>query len=56
LTWPKPFKLIKIKDAKAYLDNYDLIQYYLRIPEFSTGCSDGVLQTDTSNAEASRVW
>ncbi len=38
------------------LDNYNLIQYYLRIPECSTGHSDGVLQTDPSNAEASRVW
>ncbi len=56
LTRPEPFKLVKIKDAKAYLDNYNLIQYYLRIPEFSTGSSDGVLQTDPSNAEASRVW
>ncbi len=56
MTGPKPFKLIEIKDAKAYLDNYNLIQYYLRIPEFSTGHSDGVLQMDPSNAEASRVW
>jgi hypothetical protein len=55
-TRPKPFKLVEIKDAKAYLDNYDLIQYYLRIPDFSTGCLDGVLKTDPSNAEASRVW
>jgi hypothetical protein len=56
LTWPEPFKLIDIKDAKAYLNNYDLIQYYFRIPELSTGRSDGVLQTDPSNAEASRIW
>jgi hypothetical protein len=55
-TRPKPLKLVNIKDAKAYLDNYDLIQYYLRIPEFSTGCLDGVLQMDPSNAEASRIW
>ncbi len=56
LTRPKPFKLVDIKDAKAYLNNYELIQYYLCIPEFSTGCLDGVLQTDLSNAEASRIW
>jgi hypothetical protein len=55
-TRPEPFKLVEIKDAKAYINNYDLIQYYLRIPEFSYGCSDGVLQMDTSNAESSRVW
>ncbi len=55
-TQPEPFKLVKIKDAKAYLNNYNLIQYYLRIPDFSTGRSDGILKTDPSNAEASRVW
>ncbi len=55
-TRPEPFKLVEIKDAKAYLDNCDLIQYYLRIPDFSTGCLDGVLKMDPSNAEASRVW
>jgi hypothetical protein len=53
---PKPFKLVEIKDAKAYLDNYYLIQYYLRIPDFSAGRSDGNLKMDPSNAEASRVW
>ncbi len=55
-TWSEPFRLVKLKDAKAYLDNYDLIQYYLHISDFSTGCSEGVLQTDPSNAEASRIW
>ncbi len=52
----EPFKLVDIKDAKAYLDNYDLIQYYLCISEFLTGRLDGVLQMDPSNAEASRIW
>ncbi len=33
-----------------------MIQFYLRIPDFSTGSSDGLLVTDPSNAEASQVW
>ncbi len=53
LTRPEPFKLGIIKDAKDYLDNYDMIQFYRRIPDFSTGRSDGLLVTDLSNAEAS---
>jgi hypothetical protein len=28
----EPFKLLTIKDAKAYLDHYCIIQYYLRCP------------------------
>jgi hypothetical protein len=52
---PKPFKLGVFKDAKDYLDNYDMIQFYLCIPDFSTGHSDGLLVTDLSNVEASRV-
>ncbi len=43
-----------MKDAKAFIDNYDLIQYYLRVPEFSTGQADDALITDLSNLEASR--
>ncbi len=56
LTRPEPFKLGVFKDAKDYLDNYDMIQFYLRIPDFSTGRSDGLLVMDLSNAEASQVW
>ncbi len=33
-----------------------MIQYYLRVPEFSTGCANDSLATDASNAEASRAW
>jgi hypothetical protein len=32
----EPFKLPAMKDAKAYLDHYSIIQYYLRHLEFST--------------------
>jgi hypothetical protein len=53
LTRPEPFKLGVFKDAKDYLDNYDMIQFYLRIPYFSTGHSDSLLVTDLSNVEAS---
>ncbi len=55
-TRPEPFKLDVFKDAKDYLDDYDMIQFYLRIPDFSIGCSDGLLVMDPSNVEASRVW
>ena len=52
----EPLKLSPLKDEKAVLDNYDLIQYYLRVPEFSTGRPDDTLLTDSSNADASRMW
>jgi hypothetical protein len=45
-----------MKDAKAFIDNYDLIQYYLHVPEFSTGWADDALITDLPNLEASRMW
>ncbi len=56
LTQLKPFKLGVFKDAKDYLDNYDMIQFYLRIPDFSTRRLDGLLVTDPPNVEASQVW
>jgi hypothetical protein len=49
-------KLPDIKDAKGYLDNHELIQYYLWLPDYSTQCSDSLLITDASNSEASQVW
>jgi hypothetical protein len=52
----EPFKLPKIKDAKAYLDLQDLIQYYLRLSECSTQCSDDALVTSLSNQMASLFW
>jgi hypothetical protein len=52
----KPLKLCALKDDKAFINNYDLIQYYLRIPEFSTGRADDALITDSSNLDASRMW
>ena len=52
----EPLKLSPLKDEKAFLDNYDLIQYFLRVPEFSTGRPDDTLITDSSNADASRIW
>jgi hypothetical protein len=32
----EPFKLPVMKDAKAFLDHYSIIEYYLQCPEFST--------------------
>ncbi len=49
-------KLCALKDDKAFNDNYDLIQYYLCVPEFSTGWADDALITDSSNLDASRMW
>jgi hypothetical protein len=52
----KPFKLPAIADAKAYLNNSSIIQYYLHCPEFSTQRSDIALITDFRNAKASAYW
>ncbi len=49
-------KLDSIKDAKAFLDSFETIQYYLRMPEFSTRHPNGSLNTDATNADASRAW
>jgi hypothetical protein len=45
-----------MKDPKAFLDSLEQIQYYLRMPNFCTGCMDDSLVTDASNQEASRIW
>ena len=52
----EPFKLPFIKDAKAYLDVHDIIQYYLRQPEYATQRSDNALVTTPSNVAASLFW
>ncbi len=49
-------KLDDIKDPKAFLDSFETIQFYLWMPEFTTGHADGSLLTDAANAEASRTW
>jgi hypothetical protein len=49
-------KLPDIKDAKVYLDHHELIQYYLRFPNYSTQRSESLLITDVSNSEASQFW
>jgi len=49
-------KLDSIKDAKGFLDSLETIQFYLRMPEFSTGHADDSLTTDALNVEASRAW
>ena len=49
-------KLDPFKDAKGFLDSLEQIQFYLRMPEFSTGHVDNSLTTDASNLEASRAW
>jgi hypothetical protein len=46
-------KLPYIKDAKGYLDNHELIQYYLRLPDYSTQRLDSLIITDVSNSEVS---
>ncbi len=49
-------KIDPIKDAKSFLNLFETIQYYLWMPEFSTGRADDSLATDASNAEASQAW
>ncbi len=49
-------KLDSIKDAKAFLDSFETIQYYLHMPEFSTRHPNGSLNTDAANADASQAW
>jgi hypothetical protein len=51
-----PFKLPVIKDTKAYLDVHDMIQYYLRQPEYATQRSNDALVTTPSNVVASLFW
>lgn len=38
------------------MDLQELIDYYLRLPEYSTRCSNDALITDSSNTEASQFW
>ncbi len=45
-----------IKDAKAYLDLQEIIQYHLCLLEYSTKRSDNALITDLYNLEASHFW
>jgi hypothetical protein len=52
----KLLKLDPIKDVKAFLDSLEQIQFYLRMPEFSTGHADASLTTNLGIQEASRVW
>jgi hypothetical protein len=49
----EPFKRLVIKDAKAYLDVHDIIQYYLCQPKYATQRSDDALVTTPSNVAAS---
>ncbi len=49
-------KLDPMKDAKEFLDLFKTIQYYLRMPEFSTGHANGSLTRDLANLEASWAW
>jgi hypothetical protein len=56
--WPsEPFKLPALKDAKAYLDVYDIILYWLRQPKYGTQLLDESLLVMTpSNVAASLFW
>jgi hypothetical protein len=49
----EPFKLPTMKDAKANLHRYSIIQCYLHHPEFSTQQADDALITDSQKLEAS---
>jgi hypothetical protein len=49
-------KLDPIKDAKEFLDSFETIQFYLQMPEFSTGHANVSLTTDTMNLDASCAW
>ena len=51
----KLLKLDPIKDAKEFLDSLEQIQFYLCMPEFSTGHSNDSLTTDAINLKASRA-
>ena len=48
----EPLKLSALKDEKAFLDNYYLIQYYFHAPKFSTGQTNDNLLMDSSNTDA----
>jgi hypothetical protein len=48
--------MCELKDRKSFIDNRDLIQYYLCVPEFLTGCMDDALVTDSANLETSCMW
>jgi hypothetical protein len=45
-------QLLDIKNAKGYLDNHQLIQYYLWLPDYSIWRLDSLLITEASNSEA----
>ncbi len=49
-------KLDPIKDAKAFLNSLEQIQFHLRMPEFFTGHTNASLITNLGNQEASWVW
>jgi hypothetical protein len=51
----KLLKLDPMKDAKAFLDLLEQIHFYLRMPEFSIGHTDGSLTTDAGNLDASHA-
>ena len=52
----KLLKLDPMKDAKAFLNPLEQIQFYLCMANFFTGHADESLTTDTTNQEASCVW
>jgi hypothetical protein len=52
----KLLKLDLMKDAKAFLDLLKQIHFYLLMPEFSTGHTNGSLTTDAGNLDASCAW
>jgi hypothetical protein len=52
----KVLKLDATKNAKAFLDSLDIIEFYLCKPKFSSGLPDGALVTTPSNLEASCLW
>jgi hypothetical protein len=52
----KLLKLHSIRDVIAFLNSLEQIQFYLRMPEFSTGHAKESLTTNLGNREAGWVW
>ena len=52
----EPLKLSPLPDDKSFIDHFKLVQYYLWVPEYSTGWLDDALITDAPNLDASWMW
>jgi hypothetical protein len=52
----KLLKLDLINDAKAFLNSFETIQFYLWMPKFSHGHADRSLTTDAAKLDARGTW